>query len=1165
MVWRADSSATSNATGLPAPLDAPVGSHGDIRSIMLATTVTSDENDDLPATQPAASSPAGLSETQPAAPSPADPTRTSEPLSAAQPGPTPAPDPRSLAATQLRDPDRYQIIGEHGRGGLGRVSRAHDRDLGRDVAIKELISRGHVSEVRFLREALITARLEHPGIVPVHEAGRWPDGTPFYAMKLVSGRPLRDLIAERTTVEQRIGLLHHVIAVADAIAYAHGRNIIHRDLKPANVIVGDFGETIVIDWGLAKDLTATEEAATGSPFRTHRDDDLTSAGSVLGTPAYMAPEQERGEHVDQRADVFAIGAMLWELCALQKVPPTDPHQRHRMLRRAGIDQDLATIIDKALAPEPRRRYPDAGALAADLKAFKSGARIAARSYSLLAMLAHWTRRHRRLALSVTAVLAIMVAGSTLSIWNITSERDRADASEDVAKRSQVSAEASLDELTLKHAELLLTTDPSAALDLLAAYHGGNRDRADQIRAEAVGRGSALLRAKPHTDSIRWAAGAPDGSIISLSIDGTITRSSLDQQSTILATGVSPRGRFSYASSRGLLAYGCDPADVCMWDALHGVGIPLSPAFRGWQLAGITFSPNGSKLALLSYSGLIRVFEVSVPVQPVQLLQVSRDQGVGILFVDDDTLAIGLSDRLALELIRMNGETQTLTIHDNFLWEASPTDHRIVLATQQGDGIYLASAPLRVLNRVTLCHDTPTGLKLLPGQRTVAFSCREGAVGTWDLEGHTIAPLTHLEGHADSIAVSQEGDYLIAAGGNGTFVVIDLYTKIITSYRGHNFHLTSISPPTAKYPYLISADVRGALRVWPPPNRIARVSANVHTRFTSAIFNKAANAILATTMRPEITVLSSPNDIRTISPHIGNARYLELAGNGDTFAAYGIGESIEIWSSQPLTRQHVINTGHGGVSRVAFIGETGDFVTAGRDGRLIYWTSGGEQRQATRLNSPITNFVLTHEAKFAVISTADGAIWRADDSGHTLQLRSPGTRVARMLSIPDTASVGIAYANGDVDILDTNSWRKTLVLHATQGIRDIAFTRDGRTIAVADNDDTVHIGHFDGNPWADRSVIWTTFTARASTITLTHDGILVALCSDGTIWLYSSTDKAWMCVPTGTAELNGIAMSTDGKAVVAFDSDGRIVWLDLELARQTFTNKSNNHPGDRIPK
>jgi serine/threonine protein kinase/WD40 repeat protein len=375
--------------------------------------------------------------------------------------PTIAPASRQTLGPQLRNPDRYQIMGEHGRGGLGKVSRAHDRELGRDVAIKELISRSENDEGRFLREALITARLEHPGIVPVHEAGHWPDGTQFYAMKLVSGRSLRDLIAERPTGEARIGLLHHVIAVADAIAYAHGRNIIHRDLKPGNVIVGDFGETIVIDWGLAKDITVTDESVSGEKRETSSsgDPELTAAGSVLGTPAYMAPEQKRGEHVDQRADVFAIGAMLWELCAPRRSLPSNPPQRHRMLRRAGIDKDLIAIINKALDPDPGARYRDAGELAADLKAFKSGARIAARSYSLYAMLAHWTRRHRALALSVLAAIALSATGIVVYVRNIKAERDRADG-------ALLDAQRERDRAKLSEASLLLESDPNRAKDLL---------------------------------------------------------------------------------------------------------------------------------------------------------------------------------------------------------------------------------------------------------------------------------------------------------------------------------------------------------------------------------------------------------------------------------------------------------------------------------------------------------------------------------------------------------------------------------------------------------------------------------------------------------------------------------------------------------------------------
>src|SRR5262249_36594426 len=169
---------------------------------------------------------------------------------------------------------------------------------------------------RFQREALITARLQHPGIVPVYEAGRWPSGEPFFAMKLVSGRPLDKVIAEATSLPARLALLPRLAAACDAMAYAHSQRIIHRDLKPGNVLIGDFGETVVIDWGLAKDLDAADSpesanraprARKSQPKIEHQSSTLTVAGSVMGTPAYMAPEQARGETVDQRADVFALG------------------------------------------------------------------------------------------------------------------------------------------------------------------------------------------------------------------------------------------------------------------------------------------------------------------------------------------------------------------------------------------------------------------------------------------------------------------------------------------------------------------------------------------------------------------------------------------------------------------------------------------------------------------------------------------------------------------------------------------------------------------------------------------------------------------------------------------------------------------------------------------
>ena len=1127
------------------PRNACSASHGHGGSPMLAA-MKPDENKDLSAIPKTPSSLTG-------------PTHTSEPIPKAPLGPAPegAPDLASLP-TQLRDPHRYEFLGEHGRGGLGRVSRAHDRELGRDVAIKELLSQGNVHEVRFLREVLITARLEHPGIVPVHEAGRWPDGTPFYAMKLVSGRPLRDLIAERTTVEQRIDLLHHVIAVADAIAYAHGRNIIHRDLKPANVIVGDFGETIVIDWGLAKDLTSTEAPIIGGgPFRTNRNDDLTSAGSVLGTPAYMAPEQERGDPVDQRADVFAIGAMLWELCTTHKIPPTKAHLRHRMLRRAGIDEDLATIIVKSLDPAPERRYPDAGALAADLKAFKSGARIAARSYSLFAMLAHWTRRHRTLALSAAAAVAIAVTGSLLFVRNIAVERDRADASEAVAKRAQASAETSLDELTLNHAQLLLATDPSAALDVLAKYRGTDRGRADQIRAEAIGRGVALVRALPHTDTIRWTEGTSDGAILSLSTDGTISRTLLDGTSIILARGVSKSGRLAYSPSRQLLAYACDPLDLCLFDVLHATRIPVAAMLRGANVIGLSFSPDGTLLALLSQEASLRILDVTDPAHPALRLAKEIHGGIDVEFVADSVIATAI--KAGIEFVRMNGDAEQFSLSDISRWGVSTSERKLALATTSGQAFILESFPSRVAARADLCHGPITGLKFIRGRRSIAYACKGGAIGIWDLQRGTVSPRAQLEGHADMIATSPTGDYIVAAGGNGIVTVLDLNTDFITSYKGHGFRLTSITPPTPEYPFLISGDVRGAVRAWPAPTRTARVAATSNSPFHSAIFDKQSAVVTATTWLPALTVFSPATGVRAVEPHDPHNIFLERSNNGRMFATYGQTDLAELWSAATMTQTRVIPTGHGSVSQLTFVADTDDFITAGHDGRLVRWTPSGHRTQLTQIGQPIDKFAQAPATGSIVFSTADGALWRTDTDGQALSLRNGGARVNRIVAGPDQQTVYAGYANGDVVEIDTKSWQQEFILHEPGAVRQIAITSDGHTIAVATNDGIIHVGTRDDGASHPESTTWVTLAARARDITLTRDGLLMAACTDGTIWLYSPPRRSWLCLPTGTVDLGWIVVTDDGKAAVVLDREGRLIWVDLEAARKRLDDTSQDTP------
>jgi len=361
----------------------------------------------------------------------------------------------------------YRPDREIARGGMGRIVAAEDQRLGRAVALKELIDPGPEQRGRFQREALITARLQHPGIVPVYEAGRWPSGDPFFAMKLVSGRPLDRVIADATSLTDRLALLPRIAAATDAIAYAHSQRVIHRDLKPANVLIGEFGETVVIDWGLAKSLDDVDAPESLRPVARPRSvpapassrepsaSTLTIAGAVMGTPAYMAPEQARGESVDQRADVFALGAMLYHLLA--GVPPYNARTATEVIaaaalgkvrplaeREPGAPTDLVAIVERAMAPAPGERYPDAGELATELRRFLTGQLVSAHRYTAGERVARFVRRHRA-AVTIAALAALgFAAGGTFAVRRIMHERDVADHARQLADARRVAAEQLID-------------------------------------------------------------------------------------------------------------------------------------------------------------------------------------------------------------------------------------------------------------------------------------------------------------------------------------------------------------------------------------------------------------------------------------------------------------------------------------------------------------------------------------------------------------------------------------------------------------------------------------------------------------------------------------------------------------------------------------------------
>jgi tetratricopeptide (TPR) repeat protein/tRNA A-37 threonylcarbamoyl transferase component Bud32 len=427
-------------------------------------------------------------------------------------------------------PVGYELAEEVGRGGMGVVYRARDIKLDRHVAVKLLqdhLPAGSAAARRFLDEARITGQLQHPNIPPVHEVGELPDGRPFLAMKLIKGRTLEEDLQGRPDPSHDRGRFLAVFEqVCQAVAFAHDRKVIHRDLKPSNVMVGAFGEVQVMDWGLAKVLGGELEPAPPTDdgrvteVRTFRDPGSdTQAGSVLGTPAFMPPEQAGGEvgKIDERADVFGLGAILCVILTGQPPYVGKDGEAVRLmairgrladcfarLDACGADPELVALAKRCLAVERDDRPRDAGAVAEAIAGFRAAAEERARQAELdratAELKAAEGRKRRRVQRALAAAVVLLLLGGGAAAWWYDG---RAHAERDRLARNREAIEA-----LLAQCEVQLQADDAAkaAIALGAAEErlaegGGEhlRDRFDRCRTDLE-----LLRELDRIDDLWWA-------------------------------------------------------------------------------------------------------------------------------------------------------------------------------------------------------------------------------------------------------------------------------------------------------------------------------------------------------------------------------------------------------------------------------------------------------------------------------------------------------------------------------------------------------------------------------------------------------------------------------------------------------------------------------------
>ena len=517
------------------------------------------------------------------------------------------------------DPSMYQFGSEIARGGMGRVVAARDLRIGRSVVLKELLEPSGAHATRFEREARVTARLQHPAIVPIYEIGRWPDGAPFYAMRMVEGRTLKAAINAATTLEARLALLPSIVTAAEAVAYAHAHRVIHRDLKPSNIMVGDFGETVVIDWGLAKDLgdaDASEEDA--GPYRTD-DVGLTVAGAVVGTPAYMPPEQAAGEAVDERGDVYSLGAILYHVLAgaepfraatteelLALVRTTQPRPISEVV--PNTPTDLSSIVAKAMAREPRDRYANAKELATELARYRDGQLVGAHRYSRGELLRRWLREHRLAVFAAGAALVALAIAGTIALVGIVRERDRADSERTTAIEQRAKAtDTTLALYEEQGRREILDGDPAKALAYLdEAYRQGRDTPALHVLlAEALDSAGARTPL-PCSGPVTNFAISPDQTRVALTC-GAVSVYELATAKRVLEIPSKSATQDGY-SHDGAMLLTMEGGGAEVWDANTGAHKFSLPT--GTILATAWFTHDDKQIVTASTAGWLQVWDAT---------------------------------------------------------------------------------------------------------------------------------------------------------------------------------------------------------------------------------------------------------------------------------------------------------------------------------------------------------------------------------------------------------------------------------------------------------------------------------------------------------------------------------------------------------------------------
>jgi WD40 repeat protein len=1089
--------------------------------------------------------------------------------------------PSATARSDLAENPRYRITGEVGRGALGRVMHALDQLLDRPVAVKELFSTSASMRRRFMREALITARLQHPSIVPIYDAGHLGDRSPFYAMKLVAGHPLDKSIEEARTLAERLALLPTVLDVADAIAYAHSQRIIHRDLKPANVLVGKYGETIVIDWGLAKDLSGDDpDALDAGPYRA-ASLDHTVAGSVMGTPAYMSPEQAAGDPVDERADVYALGAILYHVVA-----GTAPHEgdtleavvkrviggevRRLTGREPGVPRDLAAIVNKAMTLEPAERYASAQGLADDLRRLLTGQLVASHSYGARELLRRWLKRHRGAVSVGLAAFVVLAVVGVVSIRRIVQARRQADDAAAVAiKERSIAQEENANLLVEQGRQELLAGRSARAAVYLSQAHVQRRNPDVALRtllADAMHSVDAQRRSlEGHTDELTAAAFSEDGKWIVTAGEDRIAKLWDSATGTVVATlsgherGIKSAS-FSPDGSRVVTASSDETARL--WDARTGKALAtldLAEEDHSDHVRWAGFSPDGARLVTFGESSVAKLWDAATG-QLIASFTGHRDHVYAAAFSADGTRVVTASADHTAKIwdVKTAKVLHTLDGHRAEVIAAgfSPDGSHVVTASDDATArIWNARTGALVASLAGHKAGVLRAAYSRDGTRVVTAS-EDHSAKLWDATtGKLLVSLDGHTGEVHSAELSPDGTRVVTASYDHTAKLWDAHAgMLLASFDGHrdDVRAATFSPDGTQ---ILTASTDGTAKLWDATPRQVRVPLEVGARTLASGALSPDGAKLAAIVEGEHTAklwdTRSGKLVAALEGHRGDVAWVAFDATSTRVVTASADHTARLWDANTGTL--LVSLDHGEPVRTAAFSADGTrVVTYGAEQRAWIWNAkngalivklertGGEY--PVGVSKDATRVITAGMFGTVKIRNADGGSSVAELDGNATPVYAAAFSVDERVA---TASI-----DRTMKVWNARTGKLVASLEGRTGyVHLVSFSADGARLLTASDDDVVKL-------WDARTgKLLASYEGHTSDVVgavFSPDGGRVLTASaDHTARLWDERSGKLLASFDGHADaVLDAGFSADGTRVVTANRDGSIWISDVHLEQRT---------------